>query len=148
LGIGAVVARSLVAAQRRGTNALLEAAGAHVLPSVVFLLGASRLVFTPPTSFPAQAVPILGLTILEGSLAGAIIGSRSASPMRTTALLLVLLIATWLYPLGASQLVMAAGSDQPQVYLVAAPLLDLITIPVAAYLVGRLASRRAPDRAR
>jgi hypothetical protein len=146
LGIGAIIARSFVEAHGRGANPLLEAAGAHVVPSVVFAFGARALVFT--TASTAPVIPILGLSILEGSLAGAVIGLRSASPIRTMALLLVLLIATWLYPLGASQLLMAAGSDQPHVYLAAAPLLDLITIPVAAYLVGRLTSRRASDRAR
>jgi hypothetical protein len=146
LGVGAVFARSFVEAHRRGTNPLLEAAGAHVIPSVAFAFGAKALVFTTLTAAPV--VPIAGLTILEGSLAGAIIGSRSASPMRTTALLLVLLIATWLYPLGASQLLMAAGSGQPEVYLVAVPLLDLVTIPAAAYVVGRLSSRRARNPAR
>lgn len=137
LAIGAVVARTVGGAPRAGANPLLEAAGAHVIPSAVFAFGA-RAFAVQSDGVPSQLVAVvIAMTVISGVLAGVVAGLRSATPLRTAVVLVLLLIATWLYPLGASQLQTVAGADRPEVYLFALPLLDVVTIPLAAWYASR-----------
>lgn len=143
LGIGAVAARYLGGPGRPGANPLLEAGGAHTLPTLVFAFGANAIA-VPQESLLPQAVAIAALTISAGVLAGVTAGIRSVTPTRTALILALLLLAPWAYTLGVSQFLMAAGSDRPEVYLFAAPLLDLLTIPLSAWVVARrVADRRS-----
>ena len=143
LGVGAVVARYLGSSGRPGANPLLEAGGAHTLPTLVFAFGASAIA-VPQESLLPQAVAIAALTVSAGVLAGVTAGIRSVTPMRTAFILVVLLLAPWACTLGVSQFLMAAGSDRPEVYLFAVPLLDVPTIPLAAWVVARRMAGRRP----
>ena len=140
LALGGVAAWYARGSQRPGTNALFESAGAHTLPSlgVAFVLNATGL---RPVEVVSQTLVFGSITLFAGLLAGAVIGLRSFTPVRTAAVLLALLIGAWAYPLGISQIRMAAGSDRPEVYLVALPLLDLVTIPLAAWGTVRILRR-------
>lgn len=145
LAIGAIVARSVTDTSRAGANPVLEAAGAYVVPSVLFAFGARAFAYEGFGIAPQQVVLILATTLISGMLAGAICAVRSATPIRTVAGLGALLVATWLYPLGWSQLLMVAGSDwqdRPELLLFAVPLLGAATIPLAAYVVDRIAIGR------
>ncbi len=136
LAIGAIFVRIIDGAPRAGVNPLLEAAGAHVVPSVIFALGA-RAFEVEASGVSGQQVAFAVITVIGGALAGTVAGLRSTTPLRSAALLTAVLIATWLYPLGATQLAMAAGAYRPEIFLFALPLLDLVTIPLAAFMVSR-----------
>lgn len=135
LTIGAVAARAIGGARRAGANPLLEAAGAHVIPAIILGLAAQAFVYQSFSVLRVQVAFILVVTLLSGAVAGAVAGLRSKTPLRTAALLVALLLLTWLYPLGVGQFQMAAGADRAEVYLFAVPLLDLITVPLAAWFV-------------
>lgn len=143
LGIGAVAARYLGRSSRPGANPLLEAGGAHTLPTLVFAFGASAIAVPPQPLLPL-AVASAALTVSAGVLAGVTAGIRSVTPTRTAFILALLLLAPWAYTLGAGQFLLVAGSDRPELYLFAVPLLDLLTIPLSAWLVARRMADRRP----
>ncbi|MBU6424639.1 MAG: hypothetical protein KGQ88_11435, partial [Chloroflexi bacterium] len=111
LAIGAVIATRIADATRTGTNALLEGAGSYAAVFALATFGASAIVFSAYGVSALQAAFSVGVTLVSGMLAGATIALRSTSPLRTALLLVVLFVATWIYPFGASQLQMALGAD-------------------------------------
>ena len=137
LALGAVLMLRIADAPYEGVNPLLEAAGAYCLPSVVLSFGARAFVYGPGGLSTPMVVLVIASALLAGVVAGVVVGLRSSAPRRTALVLAALLVATWLYPLGATQFMQAARVSQPEVYLFALPLLDLLTIPLTAWVVAR-----------
>ena len=143
LALGAVLLWTIGDAPYEGANPLLEAAGAYCLPPVILTLGAQAFVYEPGGVSAAMAALSIATSVIAGVVAGFVVGLRSSAPVRTALILAVLLVAMWLYPLGATQFMQAAGVMQSDVYLFALPLLDLVTIPVTALVVARMREARA-----
>lgn len=137
VAIGAIPARAVSTASRAGSNALLEAAGAYSAAWTVLALGAQAFVYQPPGPAPAFVAYVVGTVVIAGLLAGAVSARRSATPLRTAVVFSAILLATWLYPLGWSQLAIAAQVDwreRPELLLSAVPVLGAAVAVAAAAL--------------
>jgi hypothetical protein len=143
LAIGGVAATRIGGATRIGTNALLEGAGAYAAFLALVTFGARAFVVNS-NGVPTPQVPyFVAVTVISGVLAGATIARRSRSPVRSALVLVLLFVVTWLYPIGASQIETVARTDwqaRPELFLVALPLLDAVTIPLAARLLASRAT--------
>lgn len=147
LAVGLLVARAVAGASRAGSNALFEAAGAYTAVPAVLALGAQAFVYAPPQPPPALVAYAVATTVLAGLLAGVVCGRRSSAPVRTAVVLAAILLVIWLYPVGWSQLAIAAQVDRlerPELLLSALPVLGA----AVAVATAALARPRTYDPAR
>lgn len=140
LAVGLLVARAIAGARRVGSNAFLEAAGTYTAVPSVLALGGQAFAYEPSQVAPGLVAYVVGTTVAAGLLAGGTLARRSATPVRTALAFAILLLATWLYPLGWSQTDMAMRADwpdRPELLLFATPLLGIALVIVGAAVTRR-----------
>jgi hypothetical protein len=116
----------------------------------VLALGTSAFVYQQEFGFSAVlAAWVVGTTLASGIAAGAVCALRSATPTRTSLALAAVLVATWLYPLGWSQLVITMSSDwrgRPELLLVAVPVLGAAALVLSATVAAPFVVLRGRSR--
>lgn len=127
---------------RQGTNALLEGAGAFALTSWLASL-LELLIIPSPVRFNDEMpyLPMLVLAVVGAGPAAVVFARRAARPLRAALVFAAVLVLTWVYPFGLSQLRLGteAGQSPIALLLIADP---AVTAVLCLALTAALAARR------
>lgn len=147
VALGALVLRRAVG-QRPGTNALLEGAGAFALTSWLASLAASLLIRTPPPAGNEPWSILLLFAVIAAIPAALVFIRRAEQPLCPALVLAAVLVLTWIYPLGLSQISMSRAAGQPFVLLllIAAPAVAAALCLAITAAGVRLTREAARDR--